>query len=530
MFRLYVIALPVVLLACAGTGFIEYKDVDEDGFSTEFDCNDNDASINPNADEICDEIDNNCDGAVDDVSAIDKATWYADTDGDGFGDSANALESCTAAEGLVADATDCDDSDPNLRPDDQDGDGFSSCDGDCDDSDALLRPDDQDGDGFSSCEGDCDDTDAGKSPEDRDGDGFTGCEGDCDDFDDTFFPADQSVEVFHSEYDRGADGYMDAITDFERIRDVDENLVYEEREYDADADGFVDEYSTELYTHDSDGNVLTHERDFTLASGFTRLITYSYSYDSEGRRVVESYTQDDGKDGKTNYAFVFEYIYGGQGVMLPSKYKLDNDGDGKYDTIRVWRYTFDSYGNVVESEYDNNGDGKFDSVSFYGLTYTSDGFLIQRLEQADWTYNGRIDGKALWEYAHDARGNITNERYTEYSCGDCSDADSITVWERTFDADDQMLSEMDRRDYGADGKVDWLAESQWTYNANGDVLIYWKNRDENVDGTYDFLTQRTYTYTANHYMQSQTYIEDIKNDGVLETKYTAESEFTWMCP
>ena len=40
-------------------------DNDGDGFSSFADCNDNDASINANAIEICDGVDNNCDGAVD---------------------------------------------------------------------------------------------------------------------------------------------------------------------------------------------------------------------------------------------------------------------------------------------------------------------------------------------------------------------------------------------------------------------------------------------------------------------------------
>jgi hypothetical protein len=46
-------------------------DVDGDGFTTpsldpqKLDCNDNDAAINPDATEVFDGVDNNCDGAVD---------------------------------------------------------------------------------------------------------------------------------------------------------------------------------------------------------------------------------------------------------------------------------------------------------------------------------------------------------------------------------------------------------------------------------------------------------------------------------
>ena len=45
--------------------------------------------------------------------------------------------------------TDCNDENPQLNPQDQDGDGFSGCTGDCDDSDPLMYPSDFDNDGYS---------------------------------------------------------------------------------------------------------------------------------------------------------------------------------------------------------------------------------------------------------------------------------------------------------------------------------------------------------------------------------------------
>ena len=61
------------------------------------DCNDDDAAISPSATEICDSVDNDCDGEIDGEGAVGRSTWYADLDGDGFGDPDAAVESC---EGL----------------------------------------------------------------------------------------------------------------------------------------------------------------------------------------------------------------------------------------------------------------------------------------------------------------------------------------------------------------------------------------------------------------------------------------------
>ncbi|WP_455196466.1 MopE-related protein [Kaarinaea lacus] len=48
----------------------ECQDADKDGVIAIKDCNDSDAAIYPGADELCDAIDNNCDGRVDEVLKV----------------------------------------------------------------------------------------------------------------------------------------------------------------------------------------------------------------------------------------------------------------------------------------------------------------------------------------------------------------------------------------------------------------------------------------------------------------------------
>ena len=86
-------------------------DSDNDGVAEEDDCDDDDPNTFPGADEVCDGVDNDCDGIVDN----DAPEWFADTDEDGFG-AGDALAACDAPEGYVADATDCNDDDGAVFP------------------------------------------------------------------------------------------------------------------------------------------------------------------------------------------------------------------------------------------------------------------------------------------------------------------------------------------------------------------------------------------------------------------------------
>jgi hypothetical protein len=82
------------------------------------DCDDGDAAINPGATEVCNHVDDDCDGLVDDADpgVVGQATWYDDDDGDGFGDPGDSQEACFQPAGHVANDDDCDDGDGAVHP------------------------------------------------------------------------------------------------------------------------------------------------------------------------------------------------------------------------------------------------------------------------------------------------------------------------------------------------------------------------------------------------------------------------------
>jgi hypothetical protein len=171
-------------------GSVGSVDADGDGFFACEECDDGDAAVHPGATEVCDGVDDDCDGVGDLTTP-----WYTDGDGDGYGDPATAVDACAAPSGTIATGGDCDDTDPAYHPGapetctdtadfncdgsigftDADGDGFAACE-ECDDGDAAVNPG-----AIEACNGvddDCDGTtdlgavDAGDWHPDTDGDGF----------------------------------------------------------------------------------------------------------------------------------------------------------------------------------------------------------------------------------------------------------------------------------------------------------------------------------------------------------------------
>lgn len=94
-------------------------DNDSDGFPASIDCDDEDPAVHPEADEICNGIDDDCDGGVDDddkQGAIDAESWFADADGDGFGSDSSSIVACVGPKGWVLAGGDCNDATAEAAP------------------------------------------------------------------------------------------------------------------------------------------------------------------------------------------------------------------------------------------------------------------------------------------------------------------------------------------------------------------------------------------------------------------------------
>ncbi|MBK9370657.1 MAG: putative metal-binding motif-containing protein [Deltaproteobacteria bacterium] len=169
-------------VSLTGEGSASEADNDADGYRVvDGDCDDNNASVNPGADEVCDGRDNDCSGA--------PGSDESDADGDSWlvceGDCDDGDKSVYPDAKEICDDKDSDCDGVETDRDDADEDGWSICDGDCDDGDARARPG-----GVEVCDGADNDCDGGEDNIDADNDGHSVCSdaGDCDDNDRRAYP------------------------------------------------------------------------------------------------------------------------------------------------------------------------------------------------------------------------------------------------------------------------------------------------------------------------------------------------------
>jgi len=185
---------------CDGVSLVDTTilDGDGDGYTpAQGDCNDNNPAINPAATENCtDGIDNNCNNLIDaaDSSAVGCPPVCTDGDGDGFAleggacgpvdcNDKNASINPNATDipnnGIDEDCSGADSVDPTAL--DKDGDGYTPAQGDCDDTNPAINPGAVDV-ANNGIDENCDGADTvDNSVVDNDNDGFTPAAGDCDD-------------------------------------------------------------------------------------------------------------------------------------------------------------------------------------------------------------------------------------------------------------------------------------------------------------------------------------------------------------
>lgn len=101
---------------CDGSDAVPGVDADGDGYNNTVDCNDADSTVHPGAVELCDGIDNNCVGGIDEGFTIN--TYYQDNDNDGYGNPSVTINTCAVSPpvGYVTDNTDCNDANNVIHP------------------------------------------------------------------------------------------------------------------------------------------------------------------------------------------------------------------------------------------------------------------------------------------------------------------------------------------------------------------------------------------------------------------------------
>jgi hypothetical protein len=105
------------------------------------DCDDADPAVHPGAEDVCNLVDDDCDGGIDEAHR--KTSWYEDRDQDGYGGGPSTSACEAPGEEWAPDPGDCDDANPAVNPDGVEicNNGIDdNCNGAADDDDFTVDP------------------------------------------------------------------------------------------------------------------------------------------------------------------------------------------------------------------------------------------------------------------------------------------------------------------------------------------------------------------------------------------------------
>ncbi|MEC7983585.1 MAG: putative metal-binding motif-containing protein, partial [Myxococcota bacterium] len=462
-------------------------DNDGDGFTVEEDCNDNDANVSPSAEELCDGVDNNCDGTVDeDVTT----TFYADSDDDGYGSADLTIQACEAPDGFVSGGTDCDDTDSNSYPGAEE-----LCDGldnDCDeDIDEDLDVDffmDMDGDGFgdsdnivSGCSpdlglstigGDCDDTDASISPlaneicDEID----NNCDGDIDEGvtslfyadadDDNYGDPDNTIEACEPTF-----GYVSNRDDCDDIdSEVNPNALESCDGIDNDCDGDIDEdgsYDGTVWYADGDEDTYGDPDNTLVACNQPT----GYVANSDDCNDNNNFFYPGAPESCSGFDENCNGEVDEEGAVNATTWYADDDGDGYGDANDTTTACNQPTGYLTDSTDCNDGDDD----AYPGATEYCDG--------EDNDCDGDIDesdaaDSQTW-YTDDDGDGYGDLSASTQSCeapdsgvlnsDDCDDTSNVINPEA-----DEICDGEDNDCDGATDEADAIDESTWYEDSDGD--------------------------------------------------------------
>jgi len=570
-------------------GSVDYTavqcDAPEGYVADDTDCDDLDDEVNPGQDELCNGIDDDCDGDIDEDDALDASIWYADTDGDGYGDGSAPTVACDQPTGQVADGSDCDDGNSDVNPGEDELCSTAAdddCDGDANEDDAVDATtwyDDDDGDGYgedgtsttacdqptgtSSTGGDCDDSDADAYPgADEYCDGHDDdCDGDVDE--------DDAVDATTWYGDDDEDGYGE---DTDTTTACDEPAGYSASGGDCD-DGDDDIYpGADEYCNseddDCDGDV--DEDDAIDAT--------TWNIDSDGDGYGDSSTTTEACEEPSGYVEDDTDCDDAESAVNPGETEvcgdgLDNDCDGAigadcgpYGTVQLGTTREakisgeDSYGYLgyAVGAGDVDGDGYDDVVvsapyTGYGEAYLFYGPISGDLDSGDADFTvagtsyygfydlavvGDLNGDgdddlalASPQYSSDGKYNIgLVSLFYGPGTGSANDTDGDALLYGAITSDFLGSTVADLGDMDGDGNDDLVVGSPYNSTYAGNAGVYYGPITSDVQGV---ASDRLEGIASYDYLGGAVAGGDVDGDGtpdLLAGAYGADAAYVLYGP